>query len=588
MVCMRRDEDRASKTGRLSMAVDVLAGRRPSLVFKLSYLALAILSWNFLTANTSLLTVVSVALMAFGFVLLTARVLRFSRFRRTCGLVLLVLFCISYVVSSAAVARYGVLSNVQGFVWLSLQCFALFAYDASASPCDVRRDVEVFSGVFVAVTFVMALVGLVMAFVGYTYVGSIGYLGSSVGGMFGGRLFGLYSDVNLGAVCALVSALLSVAALCKGGLHRASVVFLVANIVVEFAYVGLSASRTAVVAGVVSSFLLCLLLSARHKPKVALDRDSKRDDSADAPASPSHRRGAALRRGAWHVACGAMGSILFLMLSFGSVFVYEKTSPWLFELLGGPVSSEDDLYEQALMQSDSIMPWDAREMIAEKNAADAVSDEGAGGTEEPAAAQDPDAASGVGETDASGQLDSPGESDSSGLASGGGYGIGGRDVSGDVSTGRIDIWKAAVEVWKTSPLIGVSHRNFAAYVNDVMPGTYFTQPWTGYTTMHNVFVDTLVAQGLVGLVILLAFVVVLTRRLVTGYRLMDGQSKVFGAALIACLLAIAVSALFYSEILYINTIGAVVFWSFAGWCCALGDGFRPRRGSCASCDTDPL
>ena len=168
MVCMRRDEDRASKTGRLSMAVDVLAGRRPSLVFKLSYLALAILSWNFLTANTSLLTVVSVALTAFGFVLLTARVLRFSRFRRTCGLVLLVLFCISYVVSSAAVARYGVLSNVQGFVWLSLQCFALFAYDASASPCDVRRDVEVFSGVFVAVTFVMALVGLVMAFVGYT------------------------------------------------------------------------------------------------------------------------------------------------------------------------------------------------------------------------------------------------------------------------------------------------------------------------------------------------------------------------------------------------------------------------------------
>ena len=108
MVCMRRDEDRASKTGRLSMAVDVLAGRRPSLVFKLSYLALAILSWNFLTANTSLLTVVSVALTAFGFVLLTARVLRFSRFRRTCGLVLLVLFCISYVVSSAAVARYGV------------------------------------------------------------------------------------------------------------------------------------------------------------------------------------------------------------------------------------------------------------------------------------------------------------------------------------------------------------------------------------------------------------------------------------------------------------------------------------------------
>ena len=98
------------------------------------------------------------------------------------------------------------------------------------------------------------------------------------------------------------------------------------------------------------------------------------------------------------MACGAMGSILFLMLSFGSVFVYEKTSPWLFELLGGPVSSEDDLYEQALMQSDSIMPWDAREMIAEKNAADAVSDEGAGGTEEPAAAQDPDAASGVGET----------------------------------------------------------------------------------------------------------------------------------------------------------------------------------------------
>ena len=290
MARMRGDEGRASRTGRFSMVVDVLAGRRASLAFKLSYLALAILSWNFLTANTPLLTVISLALAAFGFVLLAARALRFSRFRRTCGLVLLVLFCISYVVSSAAVARYGVLSNVQGFVWLSLQCFALFAYDASASPCDLRRDAEVFSGVFVVVTFVMAFVGLVMAFVGYTYVGSIGYLGSSVGGMFGGRLFGFYSDVNLGAVCALVSALLSVAALCKGCTRsrvRASVAFLVANIVVEFAYVGLSALARLWLPVPCPRFLLCLLLSARHKPKVALDCDSKGDDSAGRAGLPS-------------------------------------------------------------------------------------------------------------------------------------------------------------------------------------------------------------------------------------------------------------------------------------------------------------
>ena len=85
---------------------------------------------------------------------------------------------------------------------------------------------------------------------------------------------------------------------------------------------------------------------------------------------------------------------------------------------------------------------------------------------------------------------------------------------GDFSNGRFSIWESGLEVFLQSPLIGVSHRHIADFAAEHLPQTYIVQ--AGYTTMHNVFVDILAGQGIVGLAIMLAFVVLGIRLLARG------------------------------------------------------------------------
>ena len=70
---------------------------------------------------------------------------------------------------------------------------------------------------------------------------------------------------------------------------------------------------------------------------------------------------------------------------------------------------------------------------------------------------------------------------------------------------RSDIWKSAIEVFLTSPVVGVSHNNVLAYVYDNVPNSYLvTNDHMDFDSMHNVFFDILVGQGVIGLAIYLA------------------------------------------------------------------------------------
>ena len=83
--------------------------------------------------------------------------------------------------------------------------------------------------------------------------------------------------------------------------------------------------------------------------------------------------------------------------------------------------------------------------------------------------------------------------------------------------------------------------------------------------MHNVFVDVLAGQGIVGMAIILVFVVLGIRVLARGLLSYSGDGYCRMVLLIGILASIAFSALFYSEILYINTVGSVVFWTTLGY-----------------------
>jgi len=128
----------------------------------------------------------------------------------------------------------------------------------------------------------------------------------------------------------------------------------------------------------------------------------------------------------------------------------------------------------------------------------------------------------------------------------------------DISNNRIAIWGNAIEMFKQHPITGISYRNIREYAEVNIPDTY-----VGFESMHNAFFDVLVSQGIMGMIILVLFIAWVFYNLFKKYKsLTDYKEFAFLMAIIA---AIFVSMLTYSEVFYMNTGGAFLFWYVLGY-----------------------
>lgn len=128
----------------------------------------------------------------------------------------------------------------------------------------------------------------------------------------------------------------------------------------------------------------------------------------------------------------------------------------------------------------------------------------------------------------------------------------------DISNNRIAIWGNAIEMFKQHPITGISYRNIREYAEVNIPDTY-----VGFESMHNAFFDVLVSQGVIGMLILISFIVWVVYILVKKYKSLTDYKEF--AFLLAIIAAIFVSMLTYSEVFYMNTGGAFLFWYVLGY-----------------------
>ena len=142
----------------------------------------------------------------------------------------------------------------------------------------------------------------------------------------------------------------------------------------------------------------------------------------------------------------------------------------------------------------------------------------------------------------------------------------GRELpNNDITTGRLGIWGSAIDLFQSSPIFGVSFRNILAYAEVNTPDTFIlNNDMTNFPNMHNLLLDVLVSQGIIGIVIFLILVVYLIIFVLKGIH----QSKEIDYFVLciglSTLVPIVVSTMFYSEILFINTSGSVLFWLTLG------------------------
>lgn len=141
-------------------------------------------------------------------------------------------------------------------------------------------------------------------------------------------------------------------------------------------------------------------------------------------------------------------------------------------------------------------------------------------------------------------------------------------IEKDISNRRFSLWGSGIEIWKTTPLFGTTQRNLTAYALANLPDTYMVNNDKGghFDTTHNMYIDVLVCQGIIGAIVFVAFlfmiVVLISRKMLftKDYKQCNNENIL----LVTLVVTFAVSSIFVLDLIYINTAAAVLFWLSLG------------------------
>ncbi len=133
----------------------------------------------------------------------------------------------------------------------------------------------------------------------------------------------------------------------------------------------------------------------------------------------------------------------------------------------------------------------------------------------------------------------------------------------DISNRRIDIWKSFFDIYKNNNYIfGVGHSNIVEYAKDNIPSTYIVNNnFSEFNTAHNIFIDVLTSQGIIGLLIFITMIIyeiyiILKNKIVSP----KNKNYGFNVIIFTMLIIILTSSAFLTEIFYVNNACTFMFW----------------------------
>ena len=144
-------------------------------------------------------------------------------------------------------------------------------------------------------------------------------------------------------------------------------------------------------------------------------------------------------------------------------------------------------------------------------------------------------------------------------------------LADEISSGRIELIYDSLEIWKTSPLLGIGANNFRTIGLDINPNSSVLQG-EQVVHSHHVFLEALVTAGIVGFVSSLLFFV---QSILTFWEALKKTSKTsFYAVVMLCLLIVVaefIGSLFDYGIFYVYSLSATLAWQFLGYVYWLND-----------------
>ena len=142
----------------------------------------------------------------------------------------------------------------------------------------------------------------------------------------------------------------------------------------------------------------------------------------------------------------------------------------------------------------------------------------------------------------------------------------GYDTSEDISNRRFDIWGAAVDIFRTSPVLGVSRANILPYVDDNLPDSYLvTNDHMRFESMHNMFFEILASQGALGILFFVSFAIWAIVGILRQWKaLWNSEHFLLFVLILAVAAATCTSTLVMAEIVYVTSPIAILFWLSLG------------------------
>lgn len=227
--------------------------------FKLSYLLLGIATFNSFLYDSPVQPMLVKLCLILGILAVLGRVVYFKDYIKTPYLLLLILFCISFCISIAVNWKYGTaVADLKWVVWTGFLFFLLYACDTTRDRMEYKKEFTILANIIVVISVLNAAASLYLMTNLYHNLWHTARGEALIAGFQWGRLWGVYTDPNYGAVFSTIAVLLS-AYFVKTGKRMWRLLYLAA-IVMDYIYILFSDSRTAEVCMCIGAGIFLLFL----------------------------------------------------------------------------------------------------------------------------------------------------------------------------------------------------------------------------------------------------------------------------------------------------------------------------------------
>lgn len=475
--------------------------QRLELIAKISYLCLAICTFNPFLYISPVQPVFVKLTLVLGAGLIAVRLVRYRTYRKMPCVMIMVLFCGSFVLSAFMNRQYGIVDNGKWIVWTAIQFFALYVCDVERDIKEYRKEFGLLSHIMIVYSIFSAVYSLWMLITRYS-----GMIESADGefiicGFTWGRLWGNYTDPNYGAEFAVIAMILSLLFLVqKKGILR---ILYAVSLVVNYLYLIFSDSRTGEIA-LFGSTVVCVFLWVCHMRKK--------------------------KRSAGEYAAALAGAVCIAVVLLGGEYLVRSEYNTRLAPIFAKTFSQNDKKQAERKKPDP-----------EKEEAKTARKESAAGKQKAATVKQETSAvkKEVGRKE---------------------------DLEKDITNGRFSLWGSAVEIWKTSPVYGTGYSTVIAYAREHTPETYLiSNPQGEYISVHNAYLNTLVYQGVIGFLLLLAMAGRIIQYVAGPVFQAQTEDTFCLTAMLACVGTVAIAMVFLLEGIYTNSMGSFVLWTFSGY-----------------------